>query len=160
MFAVAALGRPAPTPSCWRPVTDPEAAELLRRRFLEGRRELIRQMWRRGEQRGELRTDVDVKSPRTSCSAPSSSASSLATPPSHPRGGGHREGRPHRPPQQPASDTGIHVAGLEPCGQVQFPASAPSGSGRSGICPSARRPWAGPKEAMAWRPRQLRWRGG
>ncbi|MFC7721546.1 TetR-like C-terminal domain-containing protein [Nonomuraea recticatena] len=81
MFAVAALGRPAPTPSCWRPVTDPEAAELLRRRFLEGRRELIRQMWRRGEQRGELRTDVDVKSPRTSCSAPSSSASSLATPP-------------------------------------------------------------------------------
>ncbi|HUR03796.1 MAG TPA: TetR/AcrR family transcriptional regulator [Nonomuraea sp.] len=27
-------------------VTDPEAAELLRQRFLEGRRELIRQMWR------------------------------------------------------------------------------------------------------------------
>ncbi|RJL35333.1 TetR/AcrR family transcriptional regulator [Bailinhaonella thermotolerans] len=42
-------------------VTDPEAAELLRRRFLEGRRELIRQMWRRGVERGELRTDIDVE---------------------------------------------------------------------------------------------------
>lgn len=42
-------------------VTDPEAAELLRQRFLEGRRELIRQMWRDGVERGELRTDIDVE---------------------------------------------------------------------------------------------------
>ncbi|MFC5186596.1 TetR/AcrR family transcriptional regulator [Actinomadura harenae] len=42
-------------------VTDPGAAELLRHRFLEGRRELIRQMWRAGVERGELRTDIDVE---------------------------------------------------------------------------------------------------
>ncbi|WP_433438274.1 TetR/AcrR family transcriptional regulator [Nonomuraea sp. CA-141351] len=42
-------------------VTDPEAAELLRRRFLAGRRELIRQIWHRGVDRGELRTDIDVE---------------------------------------------------------------------------------------------------
>ncbi|MEU7745525.1 TetR-like C-terminal domain-containing protein [Nonomuraea sp. NPDC049158] len=45
------------------PVPDTGSAceDLLRQRFLEGRRELIRQMWRRGVQRGELRTDVDVE---------------------------------------------------------------------------------------------------
>ncbi|MGK5553441.1 TetR-like C-terminal domain-containing protein [Actinomadura kijaniata] len=42
-------------------VTDPEAAELLRQRFLEGHRALIRQMWRDRVERGELRADIHVE---------------------------------------------------------------------------------------------------
>ncbi|AHH95292.1 TetR/AcrR family transcriptional regulator [Kutzneria viridogrisea] len=40
---------------------DPQAGRLLRERFLAGRREAIRVLWRRALARGEVRAEVDVE---------------------------------------------------------------------------------------------------
>ncbi len=42
-------------------VSDPEARELLIRRFMEGRRQVVRLLWQRALDRGEVRRDVDVE---------------------------------------------------------------------------------------------------
>ncbi len=42
-------------------VNDPDARELLIKRFLEGRRQVARLLWQRGLDRGEVRRDVEVE---------------------------------------------------------------------------------------------------
>ncbi|MEU4329010.1 hypothetical protein [Nonomuraea dietziae] len=77
-------------------------------------------------QRGELRTDVDVEVAHDVLFGSIILRLVSGHAPHTRRGGDRREGRPHRPSHQPASDTGIHVGGTRTL--------------RSGPVPRLRRP--------------------